>query len=113
MTDTIVIYVVCADAVEAQRIGQAVVTARLAACANILPGMASIYHWQGKIEQAQETVLLLKTRTDLFDVSADKVRAMHSYTTPCIIALPVMAGTPDYLAWLTAETTASSADAKA
>lgn len=113
MTNALVIYVVCSDTAEAQRIGEAIVAARLAACANIMPGMASIYHWQGKIEQAQETVLLLKTRTDLFGECAAQVRSMHSYTLPCIIALPVAAGTADYLDWLMAETAGSSADAKA
>ncbi len=113
MTGAIVIYVVCANASEAMRIGETAVAARLAACANILPGMASIYHWQGKIEQAQESVLLLKTRADLFEACADKVRALHGYTVPCIIALSVTSGTPDYLEWLMAETVASSEDAKA
>ena len=113
MKDAIVIYVVCATAEEARQIGQAVVAARLAACANILPGMESIYHWQGKIEHAQETVLLLKTRAELFATCAEKVRAMHSYAVPCIIALPVVVGTPDYLEWLAAETAAAADDAKA
>lgn len=113
MKDAIVIYVACVATEEARQIGQAVVAARLAACANILPGMESIYHWQGKIEQARETVLLLKTRADLFASCAAKVRELHSYAVPCIIALPVVAGAPDYLEWLAAETAASPDDAKA
>lgn len=113
MTDALVIYVVCVDTDEARRIGEGIVAARLAACANILPNMASIYHWKGKIEQAQETVLLLKTRASLFEACAAHVSSVHSYATPCIIALPVVAGTADYLAWLMAETASSCTEAKA
>ncbi len=94
------IYVTCADSAEAERIGRELVDARLAACANILPGMRSIYRWQGRVETAQETVLVLKSRQELFEQLAARVRASHSYTTPCIVALPIIAGDPTYLAWI-------------
>lgn len=98
-------YVTCASVEEAERIGRAVVEARLAACANILPGATSIYRWQGRIETASETVLVLKTRAGLVDALGERVKALHSYTVPCVVALPIAAGNPDYRAWLLAETT--------
>ncbi|MGB4102354.1 MAG: divalent-cation tolerance protein CutA [Alphaproteobacteria bacterium] len=94
------IYVTCANSDEAERIGRALVDARLAACANILPGMSSIYRWQEQIETAQETVLIMKSTAENFEPLTARVRAMHSYMTPCIVALPIVAGSPDFLAWL-------------
>lgn len=104
MTGAILIYICCANTDEAQLVGSKAVEASLAACANILPGMRSIYRWQGKIESASETVLLLKTRADLFDACADLVRRHHSYQLPCIVALPIAHGTADFLAWIMAQT---------
>lgn len=97
-------YVTCASVEEAEHIGRTVVEERLAACANILPGATSIYRWQGRIETASETVLVLKTRGGLVDALAERVKALHSYTVPCVVALPITAGNPDYRAWLLAET---------
>lgn len=99
-------YLTCASEGEALRIGRAVVEARLAACANLVPGLVSIYHWQGRIETGRECGLVLKTRADLVEALVDRVRSMHSYSVPCVVALPILAGNPDYLAWLAAETSA-------
>jgi periplasmic divalent cation tolerance protein len=101
-------YVTCASTEEALRIGRAVVEERFAACANVLPGLTSIYHWQGRIETGNECALVLKTRAELVDALTAKVRALHSYTVPCVVALPIRAGNPDYLAWLAAETAAAA-----
>ena len=100
----ILLYIVCASPAEAKAIGLKAVESRHAACANILPGMSSIYRWEGRVETTAETILLLKTRAALFESCAALVRASHSYATPCIIALPIAQGTPDYLNWLTAQT---------
>ncbi len=97
-------YVTCASVEEAERIGRAVVEARLAACANVLPGATSIYRWQDRIETASETVLVLKTRAGLVDALGERIKALHSYTLPCVVALPIAGGDPDYRAWLLAET---------
>ena len=97
-------YVTCASVEEALRIGRELVEARLAACANVLPGLTSVYHWQGRIESGSEVGLILKTRAELVEPLIARVRALHSYTVPCIVALPIAAGNPDYLAWLAAET---------
>lgn len=104
MTEAVVIYVCCADTDQAQRIGQLAVQQRLAACANIIPGMQSIYEWQGKLEQGQETILLLKTQAKHFEACAALVKANHSYELPCIIALPITQGAPDFLAWIKGQT---------
>lgn len=98
------VYVTAADAAEAERIGRTAVGERLAACANILDGMRSLYWWQGRLEEAQETVLILKTTNERLDALIARVRALHSYDCPCIEALEVVAGNPDYLAWLARET---------
>jgi len=101
-------YVTCASTGEALRIGRAVVEERLAACANVLPGLTSIYHWQGRIETGEECALVVKTRAELVEALSARVRALHSYTVPCVVALPIRAGNPDYLAWLAAETAAAA-----
>lgn len=103
-------YVTCASAEEALRIGREVVEARLAACANILPGLTSIYRWQGRIESGGEAALILKTRAELVEALVARVKALHSYTVPCIVALPITAGNPDYLGWLASETAPCAPD---
>ncbi len=97
------VYVTTPDRAIARAIAQDVVVSGLAACANILPGMESVYRWQGKVERADETVLILKCVAAGFDALAARVRSLHPYEVPCIIALPVTEGTPDYLAWLVQE----------
>lgn len=100
----IFIYVTAPSAKEAKKIADAVVADRLAACANILPGMHSVYHWQGKIEEADETVIIFKTRATLFQAVEARVKELHKYSSPCIVALPVEAGHQPYLDWIMAET---------
>jgi periplasmic divalent cation tolerance protein len=100
----IIVYVTVGSAAEAQKIADAVVADRLAACANILPSMRSVYHWEGNIETAEETVVLFKTRETLFPALESCVREMHSYKTPCIIAWPMSQTHAPYLDWILAET---------
>lgn len=103
--DIVLLYCTTASAAEAEAIAQQVVGERLAACANIIPGMRSIYWWQGKLEQGEETVLILKTQADLVGAATAAIKAAHSYSTPCVLPLPVgQGGNPDYIAWLRAET---------
>jgi len=96
----LVVLVTASSADEAGRIGQAVVHERLAACANLVPSIASTYWWQGKVEQAGEALLILKTREDLLEALQDRVRVLHSYSVPEVIALPLVGGHPDYLRWI-------------
>ncbi len=100
----IFIYVTAPSAAEAKKIADAVVADRLAACANIIPGMHSVYHWQGKIEEADETVIIFKTRATLFQAVEARVKELHKYSAPCIVALPVENGSKPYIDWILAET---------
>lgn len=101
------VYVTTADEAEARAIGRAAVEARLAACANIIPGMKSFYWWQGALEEGAECVVIFKTRSDLVDALTAKIKALHSYDCPCVVALPIQGGNPDYLAWIDSETAAT------
>jgi len=102
--DAISVYIVAADAAEAERIAEALVHDRLAACVNILGNIRSVYRWQGAVERADEIALIAKTRVDLFDALAARVRTLHSYDTPAIVAWPIVAGDAAYLDWIRAET---------
>ncbi|MCW5772979.1 MAG: divalent-cation tolerance protein CutA [Rhodospirillaceae bacterium] len=98
------IYVTTGTEAEARSIGEALVSERLAACANILAPMASIYRWQGAIQRETEAVLILKTRAELVERVVARVRALHTYTVPCVVSLPIEAGNPDFLQWIDDET---------
>ena len=101
MTDKCLVLVTCASAAEAKRIARAVVEERLAACVNIFPGaVASIYRWKGKVESAQERLLLIKTSRKCLAKLQATVERLHSYDVPEFIALPIAAGSRAYLAWL-------------
>lgn len=98
-------YVTVPSETEAQKISAALVSERLAACANILPGMTSVYRWQGKIETRTETVVILKTQEKLFPALEARVKELHSDETPCIVTLPITAGNAAFLKWIETETT--------
>src|SRR5690242_11327379 len=98
------VYTTHPSVVEAERIGRELVEKRLCACVNILTGMVSLYWWQGAIERADETVMVIKTRAALAEAVRAAVRQLHSYTTPAIVVLPVESVDPDYKQWLLAET---------
>ena len=101
----VVVLVTAGSSEEAARIGQTLVTERLAACANVVGPIRSIYRWQGAVEDAAEHLLLLKARARDVTVLGERVRALHSYEVPEVLALPIRAGSAAYLAWL-AESTA-------
>jgi periplasmic divalent cation tolerance protein len=91
---------------EARQIARGAVEQRLAACAQVLGPISSTYWWQGAIETAAEWLCLLKTTASRFEAAAAHIRAEHSYDTPEITATPITGGSPDYLAWISAETDA-------
>lgn len=105
------LYITVPKVEEARRIGQALVQERLAACANIVPSLESIYWWQGEVVQDREVLLVAKTRAELVEAVIARVKALHSYTCPCVVALPILAGNPAYLDWLGAETAAQPSEA--
>jgi periplasmic divalent cation tolerance protein len=98
------IYVTAANAEQARKIGEALVAERLVACVNILAPMASIYWWQGQIQRDSEAVLIAKTRAALVERVIARVKALHSYTVPCVVSLAIEQGNPDFLGWIEAET---------
>jgi periplasmic divalent cation tolerance protein len=98
------VYTTYPSVVEAERAGRTLVERRLCACVNILPGMVSLYWWQGAIERGEEAVMIIKTRAALAEAVREAVKEMHSYTTPAILVLPIETVDPDYHAWIVAET---------
>ncbi len=87
-----------------ERIAQALVEERLAACVNLVPGLTSIYRWQGKVEKEAECLLIIKTAAARFEAVKDRIQALHSYDLPEIIAIPISHGETGYLKWLTDNT---------
>ena len=98
--DAIVVFLTAANGEEATRLADMLVGAHLAACVQIMPEMESVYRWQGRIERQAEVLLIAKTTTAKFDELEREVRALHSYDTPEIIAVPVVTGSSPYLKWL-------------
>jgi periplasmic divalent cation tolerance protein len=103
------LYVTAANADEAKKIGEALVQERLVACANILGPISSIYWWQGQVQRDSEAVLIAKTRAELVERVIARVKALHSYTVPCVVSLPIEQGNPDFLGWIEAETRGAGA----
>ena len=104
MSPSLSIYITTPSREMAEKIARALVEERLAACVNIIPGVRSIYRWKGNVEAASEVVLIAKTRADLFARLEKRVKELHSYEVPCIVAWPIAAGHQPYLDWLEKET---------
>ncbi len=104
MTDVRVVLVTVPDPETGATIGRTLVEERLAACVNLIPGLRSIYRWQGKIEDEGEALMVIKTRAEGLQALIDRIRALHPYTVPEVLALPVEAGFEGYLAWVREET---------
>jgi periplasmic divalent cation tolerance protein len=100
MEEFIVVYVTAGSAEEGERLAHALVDERLAACVNRIKAVESTYRWQGKVEKSDEELLIIKSRRDLFPALEKRVRELHSYSVPEIIALPILAGSAAYLDWL-------------
>jgi periplasmic divalent cation tolerance protein len=100
MSKIVSVYVTTTGIDQAERIGTLLVEERLAACANVLPGVRSIYRWEGSVERDDEVALILKTRADLFDAVAARVTDLHDAEVPCIVAWPIECVTEAYERWL-------------
>jgi periplasmic divalent cation tolerance protein len=96
------VHVTAPDAVTATRLARTLVEERLAACVQVVPGVTSVYAWDGRVETADEHLLLVKSTAGLFEAIRERVRSEHPYDTPEVVALPVHAIDPRYAAWLTA-----------
>jgi periplasmic divalent cation tolerance protein len=100
MQEFIVVYVAVGSSEESERLARTLVEERLAACVTRIARVQSVYRWEGKVEQSEEELLVIKTRRELFAALDKRVRELHSYAVPEVIALPVLAGSEAYLRWL-------------
>jgi len=98
--ENVVIFITTGTDEEAHRIANMLLNQRKAACVNILPKIRSLFWWQDKLDSAQESLLIVKTRAALVDDIVSMVREIHSYDVPEVIALPIIGGNPDYLEWI-------------
>lgn len=98
----------CPDAATATRIADALVGERLAACVNVLPGVHSVYRWQGAVERADEVLLMIKTRAECLPALSARIQALHPHELPEVIAVEAAGGLPAYLQWIAAETALES-----
>lgn len=103
---SMLLYITTRDRAEAVRIAGKLVEERLISCGNVIDGMESVYWWNGKVEQAKEAVLIAKTDRRNVELVTARIVELHTYETPCVIALPIEAGNQDYLTWIERESTA-------
>ncbi len=100
----IVVLATAKDETQANKIAEKLVEEKLIACANIVPGVQSVFRWEGKTDRAREVLLIFKSRRRHFSAIVNTVKALHSYDVPEVIALPIVEGNKDYLDWLTEST---------
>lgn len=103
MSEYIIVFVTVPERSEAEKIASVILEKRLCACVNIVPGLKSMFHWQGNIDNTDELLLIIKTKSDLFMDLARQIKELHSYTVPELIALPIVAGSKEYLDWMEQE----------
>ncbi len=94
----------CPDSISATNIAQDLVSAKLAACANIIPGVESLFSWTGKVDKANEHMLIVKTTAACYDAVEQRIKNLHPYTLPEIIAIPIHTGSAEYLHWISTNT---------
>ena len=104
MTDALLVFTTLPSAEKAAELGKALVEERLAACANLIPAVRSIYRWQGKLQDENEVLVLLKTRAEHLERLKLRILELHPYEVPEVLAVPVEAGYQPYLEWLAGET---------
>jgi periplasmic divalent cation tolerance protein len=99
-TDYVIVFVTTKDKAEAEKIAQALLQEKLIACANVISPVKSCFHWLGKIDTAEECLVIMKSRASLFLEIERRVKALHSYEVPEVLALPIIAGSAGYLDWV-------------
>ena len=104
MSEYIVVLVTAASLKEAETISEDLVKSRLVACTNIFPGIRSLFHWEGAVQKEEEVLMFMKSRSGLFEKIEQRVRELHSYDVPEVIALPILHGSRPYLDWVRDET---------
>lgn len=103
MSERLLVLITAGSFEEAEHIARSVVNELLAACVNIVPGVTSIYRWEGQVQRDQEWLLVAKTRREVLDALIQRVQALHSYDVPEVIAVPLAGGSETYLRWLDGE----------
>ncbi|MBF0352240.1 MAG: divalent-cation tolerance protein CutA [SAR324 cluster bacterium] len=101
---TSLMYVTMPNMEDAGKLAEKLVSERLAACVNLIPGMQSFYWWNGEIQQAQEVILLAKTTVERVSELTEFIRKQHPYDCPCVVELRIASGNPDFIQWITRET---------
>lgn len=104
MPEPVMVYATFPDEKEAKEIAKLMVESKLAACANVLPSVQSIYRWEGKVEEAEEVVVIFKTVKEFARLLAEEIVRLHSYDVPAVVGLPIIGGNPDYFDWMLAQT---------
>ena len=100
----VMIYMTAGSQDEAQTIARQMVGERLAACANILAGVRSIYRWEGEVHDDPEVVVVMKTTAAKVALLTERIRTLHSYDCPCVVSVPIEGGNPEFFDWITQET---------
>jgi periplasmic divalent cation tolerance protein len=100
VSEAIIVMVTCGNSAEAEAIANELLQERLVACVNIAGRIRSLFHWQGTVARESESLLLMKTQRGRFEQLSRRVKELHSYQVPEVIAMPVIVGNPDYLAWI-------------
>ncbi len=103
MSEPLVVLITAGSQEEAEHIAQRLVAEMLAACVNVIPGVTSIYRWEGEVQRDQEWLMIAKTQRDTLDSLVRRVQALHSYSVPEVIALPLVGGSQAYLRWMARE----------
>jgi len=103
MSQQLVVLMTAGSQEEAEHLAHALVAEMLAACVNVVPGVISVYRWEGEIQHDQEWLLIAKTEREALDNLVERVQALHSYDVPEIIALPLVGGSEAYLGWITGQ----------
>ena len=103
MTDKIVVLSACGSAEEAQKLARHLVETRVAACVNVIPGVYSVFHWEGKVDETSEWMLIIKSTRARLEALKTELAKMHSYQVPEVIAIPIVDGSADYLDWIDRE----------
>ncbi len=109
MSKEVVIFITAGSQAEAEKIARRLVEEKFAACVNIIPGAVSVFRWEGKVNQENEVLLIVKSVAELLEKVVDRVKQLHSYQVPEVIALPIIGGAPDYLKWLREESSVGRA----
>lgn len=100
MAEVVLLYMTVSSNDEGRRIGKALVEENLVACVNVLAPMTSMFQWEGTVKDETEVPVIAKTTRDQVDLVVDRVRALHSYDVPCVVAVPICGGEPNFLSWV-------------